>query len=177
MDKIIKSICGVSIVLFVILFTIVDFGDAISYSISISVCLYFLYDKWLWRINPFNSIPKIYGCYKNSVNSTYSGGINYESNIYIKQTLSKITVTEKMNDGVCISVVSSLYKYNEEDNQWFLHYTYLTHPKNPKDDMHFGTSILYIKDDKTLEGFYFTNRIEQTKGNQTFVKISNKTKP
>ncbi len=177
MKKTVKSICGISIALYVVLRTKFEFGDAISYSISASVFFYFLYDKWLWRFNPFNTVPKIYGCYKNSSISTYDGGISCESLIYIKQTLSKITITEKMDDGVCISVVSSLYKCNEDDTQWFLNYTYLTHPKKPEDDMHFGTSILYIKDHQALEGFYYTNRIQQTKGQQKLVKISNKVNP
>ncbi len=177
MEKAVKRICGLSITLYVVLNTKFEFVDAVSYSISISVFLYLLYDKWLWRFDPFNTTPQIYGCYKNSVISTYGGGVNYESLVFVKQTLSKIIITEKMDEGICISVVSSLYKCNEDDTQWFLNYTYLTHPKKPEDDMHLGTSILYIKDSKILEGFYYTNRIQQTKGEQKMVKINNKVKP
>ena len=166
----IKIICGISIVLFIIFITIVDVLDAISYSISLAVFLYFLYDKFLWRFDPFNKTPRIYGKYKTKIESTYGGGVCYESDVVIKQTLSQITITERMRDGVCVSIVSSLYKYTD-DGQWFLCYTYLTHPKNNEDDMHFGTSILYVKDKNTLEGFYYTNRIKQTKGKQIFTRI------
>ena len=147
-----------------------DFSSAFSHSITIAVFLYFLYERILWRFNPFNKTPRIYGKYKTQIESTYNKGVCYESDVTIKQTLSQITVTEKMRDGVCVSIVSSLYKYND-DGQWFLYYVYLTHPTNKDDDMHYGTSILYVKDKDTLEGFYYTNRIEQTKGKQVFTRI------
>ena len=167
--EVIKNFCGIAVVLFIIFITIFDVLDAISYSISIATFLYFLYERILWRFDPFNKTPKIYGNYKTKIESTYGNGIQYESDVTIKQTLSKITITEKMRDGVCVSIVSSLYKYND-DGQWFLCYTYLTHPKNNDDDMHYGTSVLHVKDKDTLEGFYYTNRIKQTKGKQIFTR-------
>ena len=166
----IKNICGITVVLFIICITIFEVVDAISYSIAIATFLYILYEKILWRFDPFNKTPRIYGNYKTKIESTYNNGKNYESYITIKQTLSKITITEKMQDGVCVSIVASLYKY-ADDGQWFLCYTYLTHPKNNDDDMHYGTSVLYVKDKDTLEGFYYTNRVKQTKGKQIFNRM------
>ena len=167
----IKCICEISIILFVICIAIFDFSNAFSYSITVAVFLYFLYERLLWRCNPFNKTPRIYGRYKGNIESTYDGGLCYESRLTIKQTLSQITVTEETPSGVCVSIVSSLYKYND-DGQWFLAYIYLTHPQTPNhDDMHYGTSILYIKDKDTLEGFYYTNRIQQTTGMQAFKRV------
>ncbi len=167
---IIKRICGVAVFLFLIFMLCFDFVDAFSFSITSAVFLYFLYDRFLWRINPLNKTPKLYGKYITNIESTYNDGIEYESLVTIKQTLSKITITEKMRDGVCVSIVASLYKYTD-DGQWFLCYTYLTHPKNADDDMHYGTSVLCIIDEDTLEGFYYTNRVKQTKGKQVFKRI------
>lgn len=167
--EVIKNICGIAVVFFILFITMFDVLDAISYSISIAALFYFLYERLLWRIDPFNKTPKIYGNYKTKIESTYGEGICYESEVIIKQTLSKITITEKMRDGVCVSIVSSLYQYTD-NGQWFLCFTYLTHPKNMNDDMHYGTSVLYVKDKDTLEGFYYTNRIKQTKGKMVFTR-------
>ena len=167
----IKFYCGFSIVLFIILRLLkFELIDSISYTVAIVAFCCLLYDRWLWRINPFEQTPKIYGKYKALNKSTYNGGIRYNSDIIIKQTLSNINIYEKMRDGVCESITASLYR-SGDNGQWFLCYTYLTHPKNSGDDMHYGTTLLCVIDRDTLEGRYFTDRINQTSGSQCLKKV------
>lgn len=171
--KNIRIFCGLAIVFFVALeFLNFDRMDALSYAVSGAALVDFVYDRLLWRLNFFEKTPKVYGVYVASVFSNYNGGTAYNSIIRIKQTLSSISVVEIMEDGCCESVTASISK-TTPDGPWFLYYTYLTHPKlSEKDDMHYGTSILHILEDGTIDGGYFTNRNQQTAGNLTLKRIS-----
>ena len=113
--------------------------------------------------------PKIYGKYSVENKSNFQGGIEFESEIEIKQTRSSLNIVETLRDGVCESVTASLHQ-STSNGKWFLYYTYLTHPKNAEDDMHYGTSILCIHNRDRLEGSYFTNRTNQTKGSQIMIR-------
>lgn len=171
MKSTVKVFSGIAIVSFIILCLLeIEVLDAISYAISFSTLAYFGYDKLLWRINPFDKTSKIYGEYSVKNNSTYQGGMEFDSHIKIKQTRSTIMVIEKLRDGVCESVTASLQR-GSTNGKWFLYYTYLTHPKNAGDDMHYGTSILCIHSRDFLEGSYFTNRTQQTRGSQVLKRI------
>lgn len=167
----IKIFTGISIVVFLI-FNFLEFElfDSLSYAVSVAAILNWAYDRWLWRINPLEKSPKIYGTYNATNSSNYNGGIQYNSTVEIKQTRSSITVCEKMRDGICESVTASLSK-NVSNGNWFLYYTYLTHPKTlNNDDMHYGTSILCIHDRNLIKGNYYTNQIKQTCGTQKLVR-------
>lgn len=170
MKSIIKNFSGIAIILFIILYLLnIELINSISYAISVSTLLYLLYDKLFWRYNPFDKTPRIYGEYSVKNKSTYQGGMEFDSYVFIKQTRSSIIVIDKMRDGVCESVTASLYKGNL-NGKWFLYYTYLTHPKNEGDDMHYGTSILCIHNRDYIEGSYFTNRTQQTRGSQVLIR-------
>lgn len=171
MKSSIKIFSGIAIVIFIIMCLIdIELIDSISYSISISAFVYLLYDKLLWRINPFDKTPRIFGKYSVKNESNYQGGIEFDSYIEIKQTRSSINVVETLRDGVCESVTVSL-RQSTSNGKWFLYYTYLTHPKKLEDDMHYGTSIICIHSRDRLEGSYFTNRTQQTKGSQVMTRI------
>lgn len=162
----IKIFSGIAIVVFIIICLFdIELIDSISYSISISAFIYLLYDKSLWKYNIFDKTPRIYGEYIAENESNFQGKTEFESHIEIKQTRSSINIVETLRDGVCESVTASL-RQSTSNGKWFLYFTYLTHPKNPGDDMHYGTSILCIHNRDHLEGSYFTNRTQQTKGKQ-----------
>ena len=166
----IKIFSCIAIIIFMILcLADVKLFDSISYAISLSALIYFLYDKILWKYNPFDKTPKIYGRYDVKNKSNFQGGIEFESQIEIKQTRSSINVVETLRDGVCESVTASLSR-STTNGKWFLYYTYLTHPKNAGDDMHYGTSILCVHSRDQIEGSYFTNRTQQTKGSQVMTR-------
>lgn len=171
-QKNLKIFCGLSICIFIILqFFNIGTVDAISYAISAAAIADWAYDCFLWRLNFLEKTPKLYGIYENKVVSSYNGGTSYTSRIIIKQTLSSISIVEIMDSGCCESVTASISRITP-DGPWFLYYTYLTHPKLlTNDDMHYGTSILHVREDGLLDGGYFTNRNQQTAGNLTLKRI------
>lgn len=172
---------GLSIIVFLI---IKAFGqstmDAISMAVSLAAFLDVAYDKLLWRINPFEQTPRLYGTYAAGNVSTYNGETKYSSIVTIKQTLSSITVYEELDDGYCESVAASLSRHVPH-GKWFLYYTYLTHPHFPKknttgddtagDDIHYGSAVLYVKNRDHIKGSYFTNRLHQTVGSVNMTRI------
>lgn len=166
-NKNIKIFSGIAIASFIVLcFFKIELLDAFAWSITISAFFERLYAKWLWRINPFEKTPRIYGKYKASIHSSYNGGTSYTSEIKIKQTLNSISVFEIMDDGHCDSITATLLSQNS-DSKWFLYYTYITYPtKISDDDKHHGTSILCVESRDVLRGTYFTDRINQTRGTQ-----------
>jgi len=179
--KNIKITCYVAIAIFLFLripfFNLKPMTSA-SYAVSVSALLHYFYDLILWRFNPFEKIPHIYGTYSEFSESTYLNGYPYTAKAVIHQTLTNITVYEEIeNTGYAESITAALIPPSTPDGRWKLYYTYLTHPTAIiQDDMHEGTVVLQIKDENTLEGTYYTNRINSTNGSQKLVKISNRTK-
>lgn len=164
---------SIALFLFFQLFGI-ELSDALGYAVSLAALFDIAYDRYLWRYNPFESTPRLYGCYDAIFYSTFNGGTVHPSKIQIKQTLSTISVYEECSDGYSESVVASLVKQTRE-GMWHLYYTYRTHPnvdRNRQDDSHEGTALLCIRECGRIEGTYFTNRLDPTGGNLKLRKIS-----
>lgn len=175
--KNVTIICSLSIAVFLILvFFNIDTIDAVSYAVSAAAAIALAYDRLLWRINPFEKTPKLYGKYKATLYSTFNNGTTYTGKVTIKQTLSSITVLEESDGGYCESVTATLSQ-NTPGGLWILYYTYLTHPKkspqnNHQDDMHYGSCVLFVKSRDLLEGNYYTDRVNQTAGSVTLERWS-----
>jgi hypothetical protein len=171
-QKNIKIFGVISIICFLaLIFLNVEILDAISYAVTIAALMDWSYDRFLWRFNPLEKTPKIYGVYAAAGESNYNGHTTYNSTIIIKQNLSSISIVEIMENSCCESVTASVAK-TTPNGPWFLYYTYITHPKlTTNDDMHYGTTILYIREDGVLDGSYFTNRNKQTAGNISLRRI------
>lgn len=171
--KDIKIICYLSIFIF-LGFRILHFesSEAISFAVSIATVTTVAYDRFLWRFNPLEKTPRIFGSYEETCFSNYQGGYEYKAKAIIKQTLSSITVFEEVDgSGYAESITASLVK-SSSDGIWKLYYTYRTYPPTfQNDDMHEGTVILRVCNKKTLSGVYFTNRLTPTQGNVEFNKI------
>ena len=172
--KNIKVTCYISIALYIFLQLIgVEMLDSLGYAVSAAALLDIAYDRILWRYNPFEKTPRLYGTYDESSYSSYKDGYQYTAKAIIRQTLSTITVYEDVEgSGYAESITSALIK-SSEDGTWKLYYTYRTYPAMSKDDdMHEGTVILRVKSDNELIGTYFTNRLEPTRGNMHLIKKS-----
>ena len=171
--KNIKIFGVISIIVFLaLIFLNVETLDAISYAVTVAAVADWAYDRFLWRFNPLEKTPKIYGVYAATSVSNYNGNTTYHSMITIKQTLSAISIVELTEEGCCESITASIAK-TSPNGPWFLYYTYLTHPKvsTKDDDMHYGTTILHIREDGVLDGGYYTNRNQQTAGNAFLRRI------
>lgn len=174
--KSVKIFSGIAILAFaVLIFFDLEWVDAISYAVTFAALLEYFYDRWLWRINPFENTPRIFGEYDVTFHSSFNGGTKHKSTILIKQTLSSISVIEKCEDGYSESISAALFK-KTANGPWHLSYTYATTPKYFKrvknDDPHYGTVVLCLDNLNYIEGSYFTDRVNPTGGEITLKKIS-----
>ena len=167
----IKIICYITIGLFILLRFFFGTLDSLSYAVTLATFIDIAYDKFLWRFNPFEKTPRLYGTYDETSYSTYNGGYHYKAKAIIRQTLSSITIYEEVDgSGYAESITAALVKPSA-DGTWNLYYTYRTYPAiSDNDDMHEGTVILCVKSSSELTGRYFTNRINPTQGNMHLVK-------
>lgn len=171
--KNIKLTCYCAIGLFLGLRLFFETINAISYSVVLAALIDVAYDKYLWRFNPLEKTPRIYGTYDDVSYSTFNGGYEYKAVAKIKQTLSSITVHEEIEGSGYTESITAALVPPAADGVWKLYYTYRTYPEaGKKDDMHEGTVILYVKNKTELAGTYFTNRTDPTQGNMRLYKRS-----
>jgi len=99
-------------------------GEAIGATIILMGC----YNAFLWRFIPFEKVPRLMGNYSGSIEYNFDGqqGIK-ETVVTIKQTLLKVTVKVVTNEITSNTLASSLI---EENGDYVLYYTYITHPKS-----------------------------------------------
>ena len=175
--KNIKITCRFAIIVFLFLqlpILKLNLSTAIGYAVSAAAILDILYDRFLWRYNPLENTPRIFGQYNAVFYSSFNNRVGNPSTITIRQTLSHISIYEECVDGYSESITASLVKLTQ-NGQWHLYYTYLTHPTDVKlkqnDEAHHGTAILCIKENGLIEGPYFTNRANPTSGDLVLTKI------
>lgn len=165
-----KYICYMAVVVFIVLQLLdIELFKALSYSVSIAVFAFSVFDRWLWKYIPWVKTPRIAGKYNAVCESSYTGKFSYNSVVTIQQTHSSIRILETIEgSNICRSICASL-NGPDEHNTWILCYTYKTDPERSKtDDPHYGTAIFNITkenlDNSELNGSYFTNRLKQTSG-------------
>lgn len=140
-----------------------DFTGYTGISVSITVVISILYEKWAWKLNPLEKTPKLYGKYNGILKYNYKGKIgNKEIEVFVKQSLFHLKIL-LISDEIISSTITS--KIIEENGNYVLYYTYITNPKSKFSDenpIQLGTCRFIIDDPKTLRGIYWTNR--KTKG-------------
>ena len=164
--KNLKTVCYVSLFAFIV-FQLFDIQllDAIGYSVSIAAAFDVAYDRWLWRYNPLEDTPRIFGVYDALFVSNYLGQTLHPSVVTIQQTLTEISIFEKAHDGRSIAVTAKLVKPHIKGDPWSLYYIYETKPDpNDHNDAHQGTVLLCISHRGQIDGTYYTNRLQPTKG-------------
>lgn len=141
------------------------FGYA-SEAISISILFTGLYEKSLWRINPFEKTPKLAKRYNGTLKSDYDKS-ERRATLEIRQTLTLIHITLITDESKSRSLSASI---DEILGEVQLTYCYLNTPKSEyreRSEIHYGTATLSITGSKTLEGQYYTDR--KTRGDMTFI--------
>ena len=136
-QKKITSICvWIAIILFVLRCIIswesilegVSAYDLFGYAgeaISAAVILSGLYEKFLWRLNPFESTPKLKKRYVGKLKSGYDH-IERDASLEIKQTLLSVHVTLATNESKSKSLSASI---DDILGEMQLTYCYLNTPK------------------------------------------------
>lgn len=135
----------------------IEFGDKLDYSITITLFISLIYSQFLWKYNPFEKTPKLYGKYEAQFISTYDKK-KKKMQIEIKQDLLSTRVYIKTKESKSESVTSSLRK---KQDSWQLIYTYENIPNSKERDhseIHFGTCTLNIVNNQIENGFYYTDR-------------------
>lgn len=140
-----------------------DFTGCTGISVSITIIISILYEKFAWKLNPLEKTPKLYEKYNGILEYNYNGKIgNKEIEVFVKQSLFHIKV-ELISNEIISSTITS--KIIEENGNYVLYYTYITNPKSKFSDenpIQFGTCRFIIDNPQTLEGIYWTSR--KTKG-------------
>jgi len=163
-NYIIKSICyfilgisSIEIIIYSILGLNIDFIRVIEIAISISTVLFFLYEKWLWRYDPFNNTPVLVNNYNGVIRYNHSKGVGEKTiNVRIQQSLLCIAVNI-ITDEISSSATSA--SIVTECSEKILYYTYITNPKTDvvnRNPINRGCVRLVIKNKNSLKGQYWT---------------------
>jgi hypothetical protein len=140
-----------------------DFTGYTGISVSITIVISILYEKWVWKLNPLEKTQKLYERYNGNLEYKYKGKTGNKSiEVYVKQSLFGLKI-QLVSDEIVSSTITS--KIVEENGNYVLYYTYITNPKSKfsdKNPIQFGTCRFIIDDPKKLNGIYWTSR--KTKG-------------
>lgn len=139
-------------------------------AISIAVIFAGLYEKFFWRLNPFEKTPKLAKRYVGSLKSSYDN-IERKAVLEIRQTLMSVHITLTTDESKSNSLSASI---DEILGEMQLTYCYLNTPKSEfrhRSEIHYGTAMLSITNPASLDGQYYTNR--KTTGDMSFVVDNN----
>ena len=133
-----------------------DIQDSIDVSVIIVGVLFAIYSKYIWKHNPLEKTPRVFGDYNVTFISNYDRK-KRKMKIKIDQTLftTKIKIITKESSSV--SLVANIEKINDE---WKLIYTYENTPNmldRDHSDIHYGTCVLSIENNKIISGYYYTD--------------------
>lgn len=138
-------------------------------AISVGLIVMTIYEKMLWRKNPFERMPQIYG--------EYSAILEYENNFEVQKKKIKIIVAQTLlstsikiiTDEISSNSITSNFIY--ENGEYVLYYTYITNPKSrysTNNPVQYGACRMTLQSNGLLAGNYWTSR--QTKGDIVFKK-------
>jgi|WetSurMetagenome_2_1015567.scaffolds.fasta_scaffold384667_1 hypothetical protein len=129
----------------------------------------FLFDKILWKIQPFKyfiKTPNMNGEYNGILKSSYDNFNNeYKVTVIVKQSWTNILITLKTDTSESNSQSASIIFMNEKI---CLFYSYLNKPEIDSVDsmhIHFGTCThVYNEKENTFNAEYYTSRDRKTFG-------------
>lgn len=138
-----------------------------------------LYNNYMWRIWPFNSlqrfyIPNLNGVWAVTIKSSHDKfAESFQASATIRQTASKISISLDTGSSSSFSVTASIIRTDRHDTLELL-YNYINRPKPEATEtmqIHTGSVWLRIFEDlQRLEGEYFSGRGRQNFGSVEFVK-------
>ena len=134
-------------------------------AIGVAVIFTALYERKLWRYNPWETTSKLHPKYVGTFVSTYDNIVR-DGTLDIKQTLLTVSVIFSTKESKSRSLSASIDDIMGEKQ---LTYCYMNIPESKyrdRSEIHFGTAMLTILDDGTLKGQYYTER--KTCGDMAF---------
>ena len=175
--KLLKIVMWIAVVVFIIrcafawesIATSITAYELFGYAgeaIGLATILTALYERKLWRYNPWENTPKLHTKYVGTFISTHDNIVR-EGTLDIKQTLLSINVIFNTKESKSKSLSVSIDDILGEKQ---LTYCYINQPKSEfrhRSEIHFGTAMLTISEDGSLKGQYFTDR--ETLGDMEFM--------
>ena len=137
-----------------------DFSSCVSYTISVVAVLFFLYEKWLWRLIPWNRPPILKKEYDGTIKYKWEGeSRSKDIQISVEQTLLTVRITTKTDINSSRALTGDIV---EEHGAYFLYYTYITNPSaqyRDENPIQYGTCRLELTldENKTMTGHYWTS--------------------
>lgn len=138
-------------------FSVYDIFGYSGEAISVATFIMLLYERVLWKYDPFNCTPVLYKSYSGTIISSYDN-ISRQSSLEIKQTLLTVKVICTTGESKSKSVCASIYELCGEKK---LTYCYLSEPDalvRSRSPIHYGNAMLCVDNPKKLKGQYFTDR-------------------
>ena len=138
--------------------SVYDVFGCIGEAIGIAGAFMLLYERLLWRINPFEKTPRISGNYSGVIEYQYNNGGQKEVTVTLRQSLLSVKIL--MNtDEVSSRSISSLIL--DDGNENVLIYTYITQPKSKvskANPIAYGTCRMSLEKSGVLRGTYWTSQ-------------------
>lgn len=169
MDERIKKLINPSIILAAVVFAVCYFikkpqeighyTSYLCYSMTVVTFCFLIYEKWLWRIIPWNRPPILNTKYKGNIHYNYNGVACEKSiQVQIKQSWLSIDIKTSTDINSSVTITAMIVS---EFGQNVLYYTYMTNPtvatqrENP---IQHGTCRMILTDDNArISGKYWTS--------------------
>lgn len=165
MEALIKLSGIIVLVIFIILYklkipeSVLEYWDLILESSGYSVIAIVVYERYLWKYNPFVKIPRLKKKYMGILSYNYKGKFGEKNvEIEIKQSFLSTDVKLKSDEISSKTITSDLV---EENGEFVLYYTYITNPLSRCSDenpIQVGTCKLVIDNINDIRGNYWTSR-------------------
>lgn len=155
--------------------TLGDWCGYVGNGITVAIAFWGLYSTILWKFNPLERTPKLFGYYIGEIEFSHKkNGVNQKKKIkvQIKQTLYTIKVISKTNINESSSVAEIL---REENGLAILYYTYLTNPKTNErknNPIQYGTARMVVDNVEQINGRYWTTQV--TMGDMFWHRVKKK---
>ena len=136
-----------------------DYSSYVGYAIS-GVCFFFvIYERYLWRLIPWNRPPILSKHYDGTLKYVYKNKPGTKPiKITIKQTWLTIKITTKTDINESYTITGIITTENDVD---ILYYTYVTNPSavyQSKNPIQHGTCRMILnKDNTSITGKYWTS--------------------
>lgn len=134
--------------------------------------IYGIFDRWLWRCQPFKKIglvkvPDMNGQWRGYISSSFDDyAVRQDVVVEIRQSWTRISVKLEAELSRSHSLIGSIL--TDQPDGIVLTYEYLNEPKpnaRPTMHAHRGTARLIVENDvKVLKGEYYTGRDRQNYG-------------
>ena len=139
--------------------SVFDYRDFILESAGYSVIPIAIYERYLWKYNPFVKMPRLKKKYTGVLNYNYKGRSGEKVvEIEIKQSFLSTDMKLKSDEISSKTITSNLV---EENGGFVLYYTYITNPLSrysEKNPIQIGTCKLLIDKIDSIKVSYRTNR-------------------